>query len=95
MTERAKSGRGLKGEGNFLPASKNRDRTRRLLVESRTPQKSFVFPFIRNLARAKSKKRTKLFCGGASDSERRRGGFLSSGIFDKVGSSAVVNILQD
>jgi len=53
----------------------------------------FCFPFKKNLARAYLKPQTKLFCGEASVSERRRGGFLCSGIFDKVGSSAVIKIL--
>ena len=42
--------------------------------EQNTKEK-FCFPFRRkNLARAKSEMRTKLFFGGASVSERRRGG---------------------
>jgi len=41
----------------------------------------------------KSKPQTKLFYGGASVSEQRRGGFLNSRIFDKVGSSGLINIL--
>ena len=38
----------------------------------------------------KTVNKTFLWCG-----ERRRGGFLCLGIFDKVGSSAVINILQN
>jgi len=86
----------LEPPSTFCPrAIKNSGRNRRLLVQSRTPQKSFVF-LLEKIGRAqKTKSQTKLFCGGASVSERRRGGFLCSGIFDKVGSSEVVKILQD
>ncbi len=42
------------GGGNFLPASgKNRGRTRRLLVQSRTPKKSFVFLLERKMVARK------------------------------------------
>jgi hypothetical protein len=69
--------------------------TRHLLCQEQKPAKKFSFPFRRkNPARAKEKQR-KLFCWLASVSERRRDGFLWSGIFDKVSSSEVIKILQD
>jgi len=74
----AKATDGERGGGGIPPRpSKNRGRSRRLLVQSRTPQKSFLFLLEeKNRARAKSEMRTKLFCGGASVSERRRGGAI-------------------
>jgi hypothetical protein len=52
--------------------------------EQNTKEK-FCFPFRRkSRARANQKMRTKLFCGVASDSERRRGGSV---VPLKIGSS--------
>src|SRR3989338_1291078 len=65
------------GVGGIPPRpSKNRSRTRRLLVQSRTPKKSFVFLLEEKMVARKSKPQTKLFFGGASVSERRRGACL-------------------
>jgi len=61
-----------------------------MLVQSRIPQKSFVFLLEENLSRAKSKSQTKLFFGVASVSERQRDGFLWSEIFDKMSSNLFV-----
>jgi len=48
-----------------LPASKNRGQTRRLLVQSRTPQKSFIFLLEEKKQRAPKKKIVKsILLGG-------------------------------
>ena len=83
------------GEFRRTRANTNRGQPRRPARSEQNTTKKFSFPFRRkNRARAHQEKRRKLFCGVASVSSRRRGGFLCSGIFDKVGSSEVVKILQ-
>ena len=67
------------GEECRAVRAKNRGRTRRPARSEQNTTEKFCFPFRRkNRPRAKSEMRTKLFFGGASVSERRRGGFHSS-----------------
>src|SRR3989344_3353034 len=57
--------------------AKNRGQPRRLACQSNAPQKNTLFIRKRkNPARAKRKEKRVFFCGAASVSERRRGGFI-------------------
>src|SRR3989338_4485183 len=66
--------------GNAEPSEqKNRGQPRRSARSEQNTTKKFSFPFRRkNPARAYQEKQTFLWCGVASISSRRRGGFLSS-----------------
>ena len=66
------------------------EQLRSLAPSREARQNIFQFLLEEKRSRAKSEMQTKLFFGGASVSERRRGGFHWSGIFDKIGSREVV-----
>ena len=71
-------------ECRAVRANTKRGQPRRLACQSKAPQKNTLFiKRKRNPARAKWKEQRVFFCGAASGSERRRGGFIRRGSFGK------------
>ena len=82
----SKRGRGRRGCGGNSASPEPKRSPAALLVQSRVPQKSFLFLLEEKIGRAQNKKlRRKLFCGTAS--EASGGGAASSfGVLRKMGS---------
>ena len=85
------------GGRKFLPASQSEAPPPRALGAEAEAEK-FSFPFRRkNEGGGKKKKGRKFFLGGAGRRSRRQAAgqsvLIFSGIFDKVGSSEIINIL--
>jgi len=86
------------GGGNFCPRAEAKPR-RPALWARKPKQKNFLFLLEEKTGARKIKKQRKFFCKAGRRHRRRRAAgrseWIFSGIFDKVGSSEIINILKN